>query len=240
MKDETIHILLVEDDDEVRRLVSGLIEKEGYRVTAVADAKAMDAAIAAAAPDLVILDVMLPGEDGLSICRRLRLTLSVPILMLTAKSDEIDRVLGLEMGADDYLVKPFGPRELVARIRALLRRAAEPVRAPAEKGNRIGFDGFAIDFDTRVVTTPGGDTLALTSAEFDLLTCFVKRPRRVLSRETILDFVHGRNADPFDRSVDMLVSRLRKKLDGIEGGAGMITTIRNGGYLFTAKDVSPR
>lgn len=238
MKDETTHILLVEDDDEVRRLVSGLIEKEGYRVTAIPDAKAMDKAIAADAPNLVILDVMLPGEDGFSICRRLRLALSVPILMLTAKSDEIDRVLGLEMGADDYLVKPFGPRELLARIRALLRRAAEPVRTPAEKANRIGFDGFVIDFDTRVVTTPGGDMLPLTSAEFDLLTCFVKRPRRVLSRETILDFVHGRSADPFDRSVDMLVSRLRRKLDGIEGVAGMITTIRNGGYLFTAKDVS--
>ncbi|HZG27624.1 MAG TPA: response regulator transcription factor [Ensifer sp.] len=240
MMDTSTHILLVEDDDEVRRLVSGLIEKEGYRVTAAPDARAMDVALAMGAPDLVILDVMLPGEDGLSICRRLRLSLSVPILMLTAKSDEIDRVLGLEMGADDYLVKPFGPRELVARIRALLRRAAEPVRSRPDAGNKIGFDGFEIDFDTRVVTTPPGDVLSLTSAEFDLLTCFVKRPRRVLSRETILDFVHGRNADPFDRSVDMLVSRLRRKLDAVDGGAGMITTIRNGGYLFTAKDVSPR
>ncbi|HWU62333.1 MAG TPA: response regulator transcription factor [Ensifer sp.] len=240
MIDAPTHILLVEDDDEVRRLLCDLIEKEGYRVSAAPDARAMDVLLAIKAPDLIILDVMLPGEDGLSICRRLRLSLSVPILMLTARSDEIDRVLGLEMGADDYLVKPFGPRELVARIRALLRRASEPMRARAEAGNRIGFDGFQIDFDTRVVTTPAGETLLLTSAEFDLLACFVKRPRRVLSRETILDFVHGRNADPFDRSVDMLVSRLRKKLDAVEGGTGLITTIRNGGYLFTAKDVASR
>lgn len=240
MTDAPTHILLVEDDDEVRRLVCGLIEKEGYRVSAAPDARAMDTLLAADAPDLVVLDVMLPGEDGLSICRRLRQSISVPILMLTAKSDEIDRVLGLEMGADDYLIKPFGPRELVARIRALLRRAAEPRRQLSATGNRVGFDGFEIDFDTRVVTAPGGDAVSLTSAEFDLLTCFVKRPRRVLSRETILDFVHGRNADPFDRSVDMLVSRLRKKLDAVDGGAGLITTIRNGGYLFTAKDLSSR
>jgi two-component system, OmpR family, response regulator len=232
-----MHILLVEDDDEVRRLVTDLIEKEGYRVTATADARAMDAALASAAPDLIVLDVMLPGEDGLSVCRRLRLTLSAPILMLTAKADEIDRVLGLEMGADDYLVKPFGPRELIARIRALLRRAGDRNRAADGAANRIGFDGFSIDIDTRVVLTPSGEPLQLTSAEFDLLTCFVKRPRRVLSRETILDFVHGRNADPFDRSVDMLVSRLRKKLDAVDGGTSLITTIRNGGYLFTAKDV---
>lgn len=237
MRDKQTHILVVEDDDDVRHLVRKLIEKEGYRVTAAADARAMDGAIAAGVPDLIILDVMLPGEDGLSICRRLRASLRVPILMLTAKSDEIDRVLGLEMGADDYLVKPFGPRELIARIRALLRRSAELPRVSPEAGNKIVFDGFQIDFDTRNVVTPAGEVLSLTSAEFDLLTCFVKRPRRVLSRETILDFVHGRSADPFDRSVDMLVSRLRKKLDAIQGGEGLITTIRNGGYLFTAKEV---
>lgn len=239
MNEMLAHILLVEDDDEVRHLVTGLIEKEGYRVTAVADARAMDAALANAGPDLVILDVMLPGEDGLSICRRLHMTLGVPILMLTARADEIDRVVGLEMGADDYLTKPFGPRELIARIRALLRRAGERAQAPFTPANRSGFDGFSIDFDTRTVLSPAGAPLQLTSAEFELLTCFVKRPRRVLSRETILDFVHGRNADPFDRSVDMLVSRLRKKLDAVEGGSGLITTIRNGGYLFTAKDVGP-
>lgn len=240
MRETLTHILLVEDDDEVRRLVCDLLENEGYRVSAVSDARAMDVTLAGDTPDLVILDVMLPGEDGLSICRRLRVTLSVPILMLTAKSDEVDRVVGLEMGADDYLIKPFGPRELVARIRALLRRTGEQARAAPERANRIGFDGFVVDFDTRTLTTPVGAPLSLTSAEFDLLTCFVKRPRRVLSREAILDFVHGRNADPFDRSVDMLVSRLRKKLDAVEGGAGLITTIRNGGYLFTAKDVSLR
>lgn len=231
------HILLVEDDTEVARLVTGLLEKEGYRVTHASNGAALDDALARANPDIFILDVMLPGEDGLSICRRLRQESRLPILMLTAKSDEIDRVLGLEMGADDYLVKPFGPRELIARIRALLRRAGEASVSVAA-ANRISFEGFVIDFDVRSLSSPNGDDIPLTAAEFDLLTCFVKRPRRVLSRDVILDFVHGRNADPFDRSVDMLVSRLRKKLDGASGGASLITTIRNSGYIFTAKDIS--
>lgn len=236
MNQETAHILLVEDDAEVGRLVLNLLEKEGYRVSRAVDGYSFDLIVRERLPSLVILDVMLPGEDGLSICRRFRQQSRAPVLMLTAKSDEIDKVLGLEMGADDYLVKPFGPRELIARVRALLRRAGEST-VPAAPASRYLFDGFLIDLDTRTLAAPEGSEIALTSAEFDLLTCFVRRPRRVLSRETILDFVHGRNADPFDRSVDMLVSRLRKKLDAV-GGGGLITTIRNNGYLFTAKDIS--
>jgi DNA-binding response OmpR family regulator len=186
-------------------------------------------------PDLVILDLMLPGEDGLAICRRLRQTDDIPILMLTAKSDEIDRVVGLEMGADDYLTKPFGPRELLARVRALLRRAQGASFRPVNR--RYAFDRFVLDLDARSVDHTGdtGQSLQLTTAEFDLLACFVQRPRRVLTRDQLLDWTRGRAAEPFDRTVDMLISRLRKKLDAVSPGSNLVSTVRNGGYLFTAQ-----
>ena len=223
-------ILIVEDDPDIRRLVGDLLGREGFAVETAEDATAMDAALARIRPDLVILDLMLPGEDGLSICRRLRAQDAIPILMLSAKSDEIDRVVGLEMGADDYLVKPFGPRELLARVRAVLRRGQVPASRTANR--RYGFDIFVIDLDARQLTGPNV-AITLTSAEFDLLACFVQRPRRVLSRDQILDWIHGRSAEPFDRTVDMLISRLRKKLETASPGSGLITTVRNGGYLFT-------
>lgn len=225
-------IVIVEDDPEIRRLVGELMRKEGFGVEEAENATAMDAVLARIRPDLVILDLMLPGEDGLSICRRIRTQDALPILMLTAKSDEIDRVVGLEMGADDYLVKPFGPRELLARVRALLRRGrAQPSTPPSR---RFAFDRFVVDLDARQLTDTDGSGLTLTSAEFDLLACFVQRPRRVLTRDQILDRIRGRSADPFDRTVDMLVSRLRKKLEGASPGSNLISTVRNGGYLFTA------
>ena len=224
-------ILLVDDDEEIRRLTADLLGREGFVVELAADGREMDRVMERVQPDLVVLDLMLPGEDGLSICRRLRTTSNMPILMLTAKSDETDRVVGLEIGADDYVVKPFGPRELLARIRALLRRAtAAPVQAATR---RFAFEGFVIDLDARQLLGAGGDLIALTSAEFDLLSCFVLRPRRVLSRDQILDWTHGRSADPFDRTVDILVSRLRKKLDALSPGCNLINTVRNGGYLLT-------
>ncbi|KPF46897.1 transcriptional regulator [Rhizobium sp. AAP43] len=225
-------ILLVDDDADIRDLVSVLLAREGYAVTGAENGVAMDRALTRGLPDLVILDLMMPGEDGLSICRRLRASSTVPILMLTAKSDEMDRVVGLELGADDYLSKPFGPRELLARVRALLRRAgmAEAARTPPAR--RFVFDRFVIDLDARMVShddQPAG----LTSAEFDLLACFVERPRRVLSRDQILDYTHGRSADPLDRTVDILVSRLRRKLETLSPGSNLISTVRNGGYLLT-------
>lgn len=225
-------ILMVEDDPEIGRLVGDFLRREGFELILAQDARAMDESLSLARPDLLILDLMLPGEDGLSICRRLRASDSLPILMLTAKSDEIDRVVGLEMGADDYLTKPFGPRELLARVRALLRRAqAEPSR-PASR--RYAFDRFVLDLDAR--NFESADTpIALTSAEFDLLACFVQHPRRVLTRDQLLDWTHGRNADPYDRAIDMLVSRLRKKLDAAGASGDLIVTVRNGGYLFKAE-----
>jgi two-component system, OmpR family, response regulator len=232
MNSPTATILIVEDDPDIRQLVSDLMRRQGFGVETAEDATGMDAVLARTRPDLVILDLMLPGEDGLSICRRLRARDSLPILILTAKSEEIDKVVGLEIGADDYLVKPFGPHELLARVRALLRRAsAKPLSPPSR---RFAFDRFVIDLDARQLIDGSGGGLTLTSAEFDLLACFVQRPRRVLTRDHLLDWTRGRGADPFDRTIDTLVSRLRKKLDAASPGSNLISTVRNGGYLLTA------
>jgi two-component system OmpR family response regulator len=185
-------------------------------------------------PDLVILDLMLPGEDGLSICRRLRARSRVPILILTAKDDDIDRIVGLELGADDYLGKPFNPRELLARIRAILRRA-EQLPADLAPRRRRRFGTFVVDLDTRSLEADGR-RVSITAAEFDLLACFVEHPRRVLSRDQLLDWTRGRMADPFDRTIDVSVSRLRRKLvDASPEAETLITTVRNGGYLFAGE-----
>ncbi len=182
---------------------------------------------------------MLPGEDGLAICSRLRKHDNTPILMLTAKADAIDRVVGLEIGADDYLTKPFNPRELLARVRALLRRAGG--MAQAEQTRRHCFEGLIIDVDARLLTTEAGEPIPLTSAEFELLACFVSRPRRVLTRDQLLDWTRGRSADPFDRTIDMTISRLRKKIEAAAPGLNLITTVRNNGYLFVpiVKQLNP-
>ncbi len=228
-------LLMVEDDPEIGRLVSEFMRREGFEMEIAPDGKAMDDALRRLRPDLVILDLMLPGEDGLSICRRLRATDNIPILMLTAKSDEIDRVVGLEMGADDYLSKPFGTRELLARVRALMRRAQAAPAQPLSR--RYAFDRFVLDLDARSFeqAEPDQVPVQLSGAEFDLLACFVQRPRRVLTRDQLLDWTRGRSAEPFDRSIDMLISRLRKKLDAASPGANLVTTVRNGGYLLTAQ-----
>jgi two-component system OmpR family response regulator len=204
----THHILVVEDDTEISKLVSRFLRANDLRVSTVSDGRGMDRALGDGRIDLVVLDVMLPGEDGLSICRRLRAASSVPVIMLTAKAEEIDRIIGLEIGADDYLTKPFNPRELLARIRAVLRRGAA-----AAAGARV----------------------ALTGAEFDLLLVLCDRPRRVLSREQLIDLTQGRAAAPFGRSIDVLVSRLRQKLEKIPKDPTLIQTIRSGGYMFSAE-----
>jgi DNA-binding response OmpR family regulator len=224
-------VVLVEDDEDIRRLVCNLLVREGFAVEAADSAVALDQVLARRRPDLVVLDLMLPGEDGLSICRRLRNRGTVPILMLTAKSDPVDRVVGLEMGADDYVTKPFDPRELLARVRALLRRARNHGGEP-EPSRRFAFEGLVIDLDARRLQTEAGRPVPLTSAEFDLLACFVTRPRRVLSRDQLLDWTRGRDADPFDRTIDMTISRLRKKVEAAAPGLNLITTVRNNGYLF--------
>jgi two-component system OmpR family response regulator len=224
-------ILIVEDDREIRSLLVDFLAREGYEAIGVEDGPAMDRALARLRPDLVVLDVMLPGEDGLSICRRLRAKGSLPILMLTAKGEDIDRIVGLELGADDYLPKPFNPRELLARIRAILRRIAS---VPAkELCRRLAFGAVVVDLEARSVTGADGATVELTSAEFDLLACFLERPKRVLSREQLLDWTRGRIAAPYDRTIDVSVSRLRRKLAVLDPqAASSVKTVRNGGYLF--------
>ncbi|TDT96827.1 two-component system OmpR family response regulator [Azorhizobium sp. AG788] len=227
-------LLIVEDDREIRSLLADFLGREGYDTRLAADGRAMDAILAGIRPDLVILDIMLPGEDGLSLCRRLRAQGDVPVLMLTAKGDEVDRIVGLEVGADDYLVKPFNPRELLARIRAILRRAKTAARMGEDPRRQdIAFGGLIADLDARSVRTPDGIALDLTSAEFDLLACFLERPRRVLSRDQLLDWTRGRSADPFDRTIDVAVSRLRRRLSLVAPEAAqLIKTVRNGGYIF--------
>jgi two-component system OmpR family response regulator len=228
-------ILFVEDDRDIRTLLADFLVREGFAVEVAEDGAAVDRVLARARPDLVILDLMLPGEDGLSICRRLRARGAVPIIMLTAKNDDVDRIVGLELGADDYLGKPFNPRELLARIRAILRRAERTTPAAVPQRRRL-FAGFVVDLDARSVDTKDGTRVPLTSAEFDLLACFVERPRRVLTRDQLLDWTRGRSADPFDRTIDVTVSRLRKKLEIADPAAGdVVTTVRNGGYLFSAE-----
>lgn len=224
-------ILLVDDDPGIRDLLGDFLVKEGFALETASDAGDMDAKLARIHPDLIVLDLMLPGEDGVSICRRLSRDGAPPIIMLTAKNDAIDRILGLEMGADDYVAKPFAPRELLARIRAVLRRTA--MSGPEDTNQRFVFDGFVIDIDARKLFAADGSRIALTSGEFDLLACFVNRPRRVLSRVQILDQLRGRGAEPFDRTVDMLVSRLRRKLTAQGADQDLISTVRNAGYLLT-------
>ena len=232
---ENTLIAVVEDDAEIRDLTLGLLRREGYEVVGCADAEAFDRLAARRRVDLVLLDIMMPGEDGLSVCRRLRAAGDVAILMVTAKGDDIDRVIGLEIGADDYLPKPYNPRELLARIKAILRRTREAHRVTAAPPAEVlGFAGWRLDAASRDLTDPDGRTVVLTGGEHDLLMAFLRHPQRVLSRDQLLDWTRGRSAEPFDRAVDVLLSRLRRKLGETPGGAALIKTVRGGGYLFSA------
>jgi two-component system OmpR family response regulator len=235
--DTSPHILLVDDNRELRELVGRVLTREGFRCTAVGDGKAMRRALADAHIDLVLLDLMLPGEDGLSLCRRLRADSDVPIIMLTAKGEEVDRVIGLEMGADDYLAKPFGSRELIARIRAVLRRSALRLPAAADpppEAIRYRFDRWVLATDSRELLRDDGVTVPLSTGEYELLLALVERPQRVLSRDQLLDLARGRAAAAFDRSIDTQVSRLRKKLERDPAEPRIIKTIWGGGYSFAA------
>ncbi|MCW5699451.1 MAG: response regulator [Rhodospirillales bacterium] len=238
--DSNAHILVVDDDREIRTLLSRYLAKEGYRVTTAADGREMRKAIDDWAIDLVVLDLMLPGEDGLSLCRSLRARSELPVIMLTARGDEIDRIIGLEMGADDYLAKPFNPRELHARIRAVLRRAGSLDRGERGSDVRFGdkpevlvFEGWRLDLSARELTSPDGLLVPLSSGEYDLLVAFARHPTRVLSREQLLDLARGRDAQPFDRSIDVQVSRLRRKIERDPRDPRLIKTVRGGGYVFT-------
>ena len=227
------HILIVEDDPEIRTMVSRFLTKNGYRVTATDDALSMRRALETARIDLVILDIMLPGEDGLSICRRLRATSSLPIIMLTASGDPVARVVGLEMGADDYVAKPFDPHELLARVRAVLRRAAALPPSLQRPGAAMRFAGWLLDPIARDLHSPQGARVTLTSGEFDLLLAFCQHAQRTLTRDQLLDLTQGRGTEAISRSVDILVSRIRRKIERDPRNPLLIKTVRSGGYIFT-------
>jgi two-component system OmpR family response regulator len=232
----TSHILVVEDDPEISALVARYLKQNEFRVSTAGSGREMDRILADSRIDLIVLDVMLPEEDGFSICRRLRGTSQTPIIMLTAKAEDVDRIVGLELGADDYMAKPFNPRELLARIRAVLRRRPTITRVEPHRQAYL-FNGWRLDGGLRRLTSPSGARVPLTSAETDLLQTFCDHAGRVLSRDQILDLTRGRAAGPFDRSVDVLISRLRQKIEVDARNPDFIKTIRSSGYLFTPEVV---
>ena len=229
------HILVVDDHIEIRDLVSRALLKDGFRVSTAADGNAMRQALVNNEIDLIVLDLMMPGDDGLTLCREVRSRSDIPIIMLTARSDEIDKVVGLELGADDYLGKPFGSRELVARIRAVLRRKTPGgQQEPAPQPRIYAFERWKLDVDARELIGDDGVSVALSTVEYNLLMAFAEHPRRVLNRDQLLDLARGRQANLFDRSIDTQVSRLRRKLELNQADPRIIKTVWGGGYLFAA------
>ena len=231
------HLLVIDDDHEIRDLLTRFMEKNGFRITAVRDAREARRAWTRGAFQLVVLDLMLPGESGLDLARWLRDQEDVPIVMLSAMGEDTDRIIGLELGADDYIAKPFNPRELMARIRAVMRRATDTQDNPGS-GERIArplrFAGWTLEPARRRLLNPDGVEVPLTGGEYDLLFALLERANRVLTRDMLLDLLRGRQAGPFDRAIDVAVSRLRRKLDDQGGGAQLIKTVRGGGYVLAA------
>ena len=238
--DETVkeHILVVDDDDGLRSLLEQYLTTNGFEVSLAANGVAMDEVLQSVKPDLVILDQMMPGEDGLSIARRLRGSAHMPIIMLSARGEDIDRIVGLEVGADDYLAKPFNPRELLARIRAVLRRKQDAVvTEQSATGNIVRFGDFELDLDAQRLSKAGVE-VSLTSAEFTILQIFTSHPNRVLSRDQLMDMLKGYDRDPFDRSIDVRVTRLRRKIEVNPAEPAYIRTVWGQGYLFAPKGIA--
>jgi two-component system phosphate regulon response regulator OmpR len=228
-------LLVVDDDEQIRTLLTRYLTQEGFVVAGAADGTAMDEWLVHNPVDLVILDLMLPGEDGLSLARRLRQSSKVPIVILSARGDDIDRIVGLEVGADDYLAKPFNPRELLARIRAVLRRrcpSAPREEGEDEEGPLLAFGPYRLDPQRRELAGPEGP-LPLTSSEFDLLQVFLAHPNRIMNRDSLLDLLRGYERSPFDRSIDVLVARLRSKIEPDTKHPAHIRTVWGKGYIFT-------
>jgi two-component system OmpR family response regulator len=235
--EEIDHILIVDDDRAIRELLSAYLEKQGLRCTAVADGREMRAALQRSTPDAIVLDLMLPGDDGLALCREIRSGKhrAVPILMLTARDDETDRVVGLELGADDYMAKPFGSRELLARLRAVLRRTRmlPPNMQVTESARLIRFGTWRLDVAARHLLADDDVEVALSTAEYRLLRVFLDHPQRVLTRDQLLEMTHGHDAQAFDRSIDILVSRLRQRLRDDPREPRYIKTLRSEGYVLS-------
>ena len=233
MEGASARILVVDDDPGMRSLLEAYLGDSGFGVETATDGVTMWRALEQGMPDAIVLDLMMPGEDGLSLARRLRSQSNVPILMLSARGEEIDRVVGLEMGADDYLAKPFSPRELLARLRALLRRS-QAQETPAESAPGLAFGPYQLDVASHRLTQ-GGVEVKLSTAEFALLRIFLEHPLRVLSRDTLIDMLKGYERDPYDRSVDTRVTRLRRKIEPNPGEPVYIRTVRGEGYLFNPR-----
>jgi len=228
------HILIVDDDREIRDLLSRFLRKHGYRASTAADGNEMKRVLETARIDLIVLDRVMPGSDGLTLCRDLRATSRIPVILLTLLGGDTDRIVGLEMGADDYLVKPFNPHELLARIKAVLRRASDlPLQNDLQKSSILSFCGWKLDRSRRNLESPVGVLVSVTDGEFDLLLAFAERPQVVLSREQLLDLSRGRDATAFDRSIDMQITRLRRKIEADPEQPEIIKTVRNKGYAFT-------
>jgi two-component system, OmpR family, response regulator len=232
--DSISRIAVVEDDPEISRMMTTYMTDHGYEVAAARNGRDLDRVMSSGGKiDCVILDVGLPGEDGLSICRRLRGKSTVPIIMVTGRGTDTDRIVGLELGADDYLPKPFNPRELLARVRAVMRRSVMSESQPAEAPQVLMFEGWRLDMSRRQLFAPDGAPRSLTSGEFNILAIFCQNARKVLSRDDLLDLLHGRAAAVFDRSIDVQISRLRRKIEINLKDPSFIKTVRYGGYFFT-------
>ena len=229
---ETTQILIVDDDHEIRTLLADYLQTNGYRCFMAAEGRTMWQALNGHDIDLVVLDLNLPGEDGLTLCRNLRAKSSTPVIMLTARNEPLDRILGLEMGADDYLPKPFEPRELLARIRSVLRRSAGQGQSINNKIQFLRFAGWTLDLIARHLIDPNEMVVVLSGAEFRMLKIFLEHPNRVLNRDQLLNMTQGRDADPFDRSIDIQISRIRQKLGEDARSPQIIKTVRNGGYVL--------
>jgi len=230
--DDKPQVLVVDDDAGIRDLLADYLAKQGMTVRTARDGREMDERLDGFTPDLVVMDLMMPGEDGLSLTRRLKADRNIPVIMLSARGEDIDRIVGLEVGADDYLPKPFNPRELLARIRAVLRRGAG--RGGEQEGEVVRFGAFALDLASQSLAREGED-IPLTQAEFALLKIFVEHPNRALSRDQIMDWLKGFERDPFDRSIDVRVTRLRKKIEDDPANPAYIRTVWGQGYLFAPK-----
>jgi two-component system OmpR family response regulator len=227
------HILVVDDDAEIRTLLGTYLQKNGYRASVAADGQAMWAVLAKSAVDLIVLDLMLPGDDGLTLCRKLRADSDTPVIMLTARGEETDRIVGLEIGADDYLAKPFSPRELLARIKSVLRRYRSlPRNLRGDESREIEFAGWRLDPVARHLVSPDGVLMSLSGAEYQLLRVFLSHPNHVLTRDQLMLLTKGHEADPLDRSIDINVSRLRHRLGDDPADPSIIKTVRGEGYVL--------
>jgi DNA-binding response OmpR family regulator len=231
---EKARLVVVDDEPDLRSMLSEYLGRYGFTVLTASGGKELDVCLAEGAPDLLILDVNMPDEDGFAIARRVRAQCNVPIMMLTAAGDVVDRVVGLELGADEYIVKPFDLRELRARIQALLRRVRPAAAAPEIPGtaSRIRFGPLLLDLEARRLLQPDGTELEITAMEFDLLAAFAANPNRVLSRDRLLDLAHNRDGEPFDRSIDIRIARIRRKVEPDPGKPQLIKTVRGAGYIF--------